>query len=101
MSHIDLFSTVLDFLGGSQFDKSDGTSLRRFIEQTSFNELYDEHNVVVEFDGRQVKKRFGKVSFNEPLGRRPSFMIRKGNFNLILPRSRNSTVLDMMYNLGE
>jgi len=98
-SHQDIFATVLDYLGGSEFDDSDGRSLRRYIEGTSYNSMYDEHTVVSEFDNR-VPKSSTSWSYwtHEEL---PNFMIRKGNFKLILPRKSVQPKLHMMYNLQD
>jgi Sulfatase len=96
VSHLDVHATILDYLGASQFDTGDGNSLRRFIEQTSYNQFYDERIVVVEDDGRHpvsAKKLAGN------LGDQPNFMIRKGQFKLTLPRKADSTVADMLFDL--
>jgi Sulfatase len=97
VSHIDLFATLLDYTYASKHDSSDGSSLRRFIEDQSFNERYDERTVMVEIDMRFPKN---KNKLNEGLGERPNFMIRKGNCKLLLPKNRNSDVIDMMYDLS-
>jgi len=52
VSHVDILSTILDYMGAASYDYSDGLSLRRFIEGTSFNQFYDETSVVVELDDR-------------------------------------------------
>jgi len=97
VSQIDLHSTILDYTGGSNFDTSDGQSLRRFIENTSFNQFYDETAVVAEIDDRWPK---GPFQLAGELGGIPNFMIRKDNWKLILPKKRNSKVVDMFYNLN-
>jgi Sulfatase len=96
VSHIDLFSTLLDYTYASEHDNSDGSSLRRFIEDRSYNEQYDERTVVVEID---MRFPVNKNKLNEGLGERPNFMIRRGNYKLLLPKSRDSEVIDMMYDL--
>lgn len=98
VSHLDVFSTILDYLGASEHDKSDGKSLRRFIQPQSnnFNQLYDEGTVVVELQKRTPNM---DGTLNGKLGAKPSFMIRKGGFKLILPRKADSKTLDALYNL--
>jgi Sulfatase len=96
-SHLDLFATILDYLGvPSELNGSDGQSLRRFIEGTSWNQWYDESTVVAELDRRIPDS---KDTFTGSLGDIPNFMIRKGNYKLIVPRKRDSPVRDMMYDL--
>jgi arylsulfatase A-like enzyme len=75
VSHLDLHATILDYLGAANLDKSDGTSLRRFIEGRSYNKDYDEAMVVVESDFRVPGK---STQFNRAFGKQPNFMIRKG-----------------------
>lgn len=121
VSNLDLFATVLDYMGASEFDHSDGHSLRRFIEETSTNEYYDESVVVAEHDDRNpilsssasynARKTlkdteiivYGsdnqKVRFSGQLAADPNFMVRHGDYKLILPKDRNSELLDMMFNL--
>lgn len=93
-SLLDLHSTILDYLEApAGLDTSDGNSLRRFIEATSFNEDYDETVVVSEYEynaDSHNKKTYGYL---------PAFMIRKGDFKLILPRIAKSPLPDMLYNL--
>jgi Sulfatase len=97
-SHLDLFATILDYLGvPSDLNRSDGQSLRRYIEGTSWNQLYDESTVVAELDRRIPGS---KNKFTGSLGDIPNFMIRKGNVKLIVPRKRDSPVRDMMYDLA-
>jgi len=97
VSQIDIFATLLDYLQASEYDDSDGKSLRRFIEKKSWNEFYDERTVVVELDNRFPIMNAN--AYDGDLGGIPNFMIRKGNYKLILPRRANSDVIDMMYNL--
>jgi hypothetical protein len=97
-SHLNLFATILDYLGvPSDLNRSDGHSLRRYIEGTSWNQLYDESTVVAELDRRIPDS---KNTFTGSLGDIPNFMIRKGNVKLIVPRKRDSPVRDMMYDLA-
>ena len=69
-------------------------SLRRFIDKMSYNKNVDEHVVVAELE--KVGKNINGVG-----GGVPNFMIRQGNFKLILPKDPDSSVLDMMYNLKQ
>lgn len=96
VSHMDVTSTILDYLGWGGLDRSDGTSLRRYIDKTSFNWLYDERTVVVEIDTQIPKNNH---AFRGKFGTIPNLCLRKGNFKLMLPRSSRSDVLDMMYDL--
>lgn len=96
VSHLDLFATVLDYAGTNCTNKSDGKSLRRFIDHQSFNQQYDERVVVIEWDTRYP---LSNKMLTGKLGDAPNFMIRKGNYKLLLPRKRDSPVLDMLYNL--
>ena len=52
VSHIDILATIMDYLSEPYIYKSDGTSLRRFIERTSFNRDYNEGTVVSELGKR-------------------------------------------------
>lgn len=97
VSHLDLHATILDYFGAEKYDNSDGTSLRRFIENKSYNKYYDERIVVSEVDERVPIS--GKA-FDKELGTIPNFMIRKGNWKLMISKLRDSPVPDMMYNLG-
>ena len=86
----------MDYLGLTYLDKSDGTSLRRFIEKTNYNEESDNEVVVGERDARYPKKD----GLTKKLGKEVNFMIRKGDYKLMLPKKANSPLLDMMYDLG-
>jgi len=96
VSHVDLFATILDYTGASDFDRSDGSTLRRFIEHSSFNQFYDEATVVAELDDRWPT---GSYRLSGDLGDIPNFMIRKDHWKLMLPKKRGSKVLDQLYNL--
>ena len=96
VGHLDVFATILDYLGQVKHDNSDGSSLRPSIEQTSYNEHYDEDVVVSEWDFRQQLVD-GKLSSR--IDERPALMIRKGDWKLMTHRLANSEKLDMMYNL--
>lgn len=96
VSTMDIHATILDYLGAPELDRSDGTSLRRHIERTAYNEEYDEHTVVVEWYSRMP---LNETTLSSHIGVAPSFMIRKGPYKLIVPRSRNSPLPDMFYDL--
>jgi arylsulfatase A-like enzyme len=72
VSQLDLYSTILDYLGA---EEADGTSVRRFIRNRSSNSEFDERAVVVELD-----ERFPVTGqqFSMPIGEIPNYMIRKG-----------------------
>lgn len=91
VSHMDIMATILDYVRAKKLDKSDGRTLRRFIDGTSHNKFYDERHVVVEIDGR-VPAGGGKLS--RKLGSRPNYMIRKGTWKLMLPKKRDSKVIE-------
>lgn len=99
VSHLDVFSTVLDYLNASEHDHSDGTSLRRYIEGSADNEWYDNHVVVVERDER-YPSRNGSMLSGE-LGRSPNFMVRHGHYKLIMTKLRHSPTLDMLFDLAK
>lgn len=96
VGHIDVFATIMDYVGASQFDNSDGMSLRRYIDQTCINLNFDESVVVSELDERNPLPN-GKLSGR--LGSAPNFLVRKGNYKLMITKLADSTNIDMMYNL--
>lgn len=95
-SHMDIFASILDYTGASQHDRSDGRSLRRYIDRTYFNQNYDDRVVVSEMDKRVP---ISNQEFSRTLGDEPNLMIRKGDYVLIIPKKADSEVIDMMYNL--
>lgn len=89
----------MDYVGAPpQVARNDGRSLRRFIDNTSWNKLYDERVVVVESDKRIP---MNSQKYSAETGDSPSFSVRKGNWKLIVPKLRDSKVPDMMYNLQD
>lgn len=88
VSHIDLFATIMDYTGASTLHRSDGTSLRRYIEKRSWNERYDERVAVVELDKRIP---INDNKFSGRLGDIPNLMIRSGNYKLALPKNAESS----------
>jgi arylsulfatase A-like enzyme len=98
VSQLDLFSTILDYLGApSSLDRSDGSSLRRHIENTSYNKWYDESVVVAEDDNR-IPRTATKMTKADKY---PSIAIRRGKYKLITFQSAESTSIDMLYNLEQ
>ena len=81
-SLIDLFPTILDYLGLPE-QKSDGKSLRGLIEGT--DDDYGEY-VVTEWDFRGDGE--------------PNYMIVKDGWKLMIPYTIKSTVLNAMYDLN-
>ena len=83
VSLVDLFATILDYLKIEE-QPSDGTSLRDLIEDSN-----TEHGkyVVTEWDYR------GPIS--------PNYMIVKDGWKLLIPYTKNSKVINAMYNLNE
>jgi arylsulfatase A-like enzyme len=83
ISLVDLFPTILDYLR-LQEHPSDGKSLRGLIERTD-----PEHGkyVVTEWDYRG--------------DREPNYMIVKKGWKLIVPYSKDSKVINAMYNLHD
>ena len=84
VSNVDLFSTILDYLDIEKQYDSDGLSLRDLIEGKE-----TEHGkyVVTEWDYR------GPVS--------PNYMVVKDGWKLMIPYTKESTVINAMYNLNE
>jgi arylsulfatase A-like enzyme len=99
VSHLDVFATILDYVGASDVDNSDGTSLRAFIEATSYNQHFDEDLVVAEWDYRKPLLRNHKI-LDRRMDERPSLMIRKGEFKLMTQKLASSSKIDMMYDLS-
>jgi len=83
VSNVDLFSTILDYLDVEEHS-SDGSSLRDLIDNKKTD--HGEY-VVTEWDYR------GPVS--------PNYMIVKDGWKLIIPYTKESTVINALYNLNE
>lgn len=84
----DIFSTIMDYLGVSQHDLSDGRSLRRHIDVNDYNRDFDDGVVVVDIE--KVDK-----NINGKPDTIPNFLVRHKNWKLILPKVAKSNVLDM------
>lgn len=97
-SHLDVFATILDYVGAPELDNSDGQSLRPMIEHKEISHTYDQDVVVGEWDFR---KPLGDSSedLDRAIDDRPSYLIRKGSFKLMIQKLASSTELDMMFNL--
>ncbi|MCJ8328738.1 MAG: hypothetical protein MJH11_01965, partial [Lentisphaeria bacterium] len=95
---MDIFATILDYLGASSLNRSDSKSLRRHIEGLNWNENYDDDAVITEWDFREPPKN-PKKKLTRKLGSETNFMIRKGNYKLMLTKHANSNKLDMMYDI--
>lgn len=97
VSHIDVYATILDYLGITG-DNSDGTSLRRFIENTSFNKEYDERVVVSEWDFRRPKGP-GPKKLDRYLGAETNFMVLSGSHKFLTTKLSEASRMDMLYDL--
>ncbi|GKZ00527.1 hypothetical protein MPSEU_001005100 [Mayamaea pseudoterrestris] len=86
-NHIDLVSTILDYMDGKEHDTSDGNSLRRLMEHRSYNENYDENVAISE-----------EIT---PNNKRPSYMIRKDDFKLMIANNPTAPTMDMFVFLKE
>ncbi|MFC1762960.1 sulfatase-like hydrolase/transferase [Planctomycetota bacterium] len=95
VSLLDVFGTLLDYSGAAEFDNGDGISLRRHIENTSFNETYDDEAIVAEWDYRTPVNN----ELDRSLGGVPSFLCRKGPWKLMISKKSDSSLFDMLYNL--
>jgi arylsulfatase A-like enzyme len=95
VSHLDLFATIMDYLKLERFDGSDGTSLRRFIEETNINENYDETAVVSEYDPRSP---ISNTTLSGD-GAQMALAMRHRNWKLMMPKLQSSSLPDMMFNL--
>jgi len=90
VSHLDVHSTILDYLEASGQYKSDGRSLRRLIEVTDKEDSF----VVTMWNATDS-------TWDGTPKREPAFMIRKGDWKLILPNQASLNVIDMLFNLRE
>jgi hypothetical protein len=96
VSHIDLHSTLLDYMQVSREYKSDGRSLRRHVEKRddmeedsyTVAEWSKPTNITIQSHG--FKKKFGIYE--------PGFMVRKGDWKLLMPPYMEGG-LDMLFNL--
>lgn len=82
VAHLDVFATIMDYLGYSSHDNSDGKSLRPAISGLNYGEDYDSEYAV-----------------SETIVGSPNFMIRHGNWKLWIARRKNVGFTDLLYNL--
>jgi arylsulfatase A-like enzyme len=110
VTHLDLFSTILDYSApdtsnaselllpsSASNNSSDGVSLRRYIDRTSYNQNYDERAVVVELDGRVP---LSATTMAGALGGGPNFLVRRGPYNLLITRKATGPAVDALWNLA-
>lgn len=97
VSHLDVYATIMDYIGAPEVDHSDGSSLRRFIEGST-NAEYDENVVVAEWDYRKPLLSNHQV-LDRRIDERPSLMIRKGMYKLMVQKKAESNEIDMMFDL--
>jgi len=94
---LDLFSTVLDYANASSYNNSHGTSMRRFVENKSYNKAYDESHIVTEWDFRDPNGS----SLTRSLGGEVNFHSKKGAYKLMMTKKASSSKIDMLYNIDE
>lgn len=83
VSNVDLFATIMDYLNVGNY-KSDGQSLRDLIEKKETNHgVY----VVTEWDYR------GPIQ--------PNYMIVKDGWKMMIPYTKDSKILNVLYNLND
>jgi Sulfatase len=112
VTHLDLFSTILDYSApdasnaselllpssaSNSSNSSDGASLRRYIDRTSYNQDYDERAVVVELDGRVP---LSATTMAGALGGGPNFLVRRGPYKLLITRKATGPAVDALWNLA-
>ncbi|KAG7358122.1 phosphonate monoester hydrolase [Nitzschia inconspicua] len=102
-SHLDIFATILDYAGGSEHDKSDGTSLRRFIEGGEINSDYEEDVVFAEWDYRKPINKNVEDAMDLIMDRqiddRPSFLVRHKQYKLMMQKVASTNQMDMMFDI--
>lgn len=88
VSNVDLHATITDYLGINTDQQNDSRSLRRYIERTHSGDDF----VVTEWNFTDSEHVIAP-------GSEPAFMIRKGDYKLIVPNLASSSVMDMAFNL--
>jgi arylsulfatase A-like enzyme len=81
VSQIDLYATIMDYLGAGQHD-SDGESLRRYIEGTS-----------------AAKDPFAVAEWNWRGPVQPNLMVRTHDWKYYIPNTADSSVMNVLYDL--
>lgn len=97
VSHLDVFATIMDYLNAGNLDKSDGQSLRRFIEDANYNRFWDDEAVVVEIEKAVPKDN--ELGMSKKLGEVPNYMVRSGPWKLSMTKLAQSKTLDQLFNL--
>jgi hypothetical protein len=100
VSHLDVFSTILDYASASDIDKSDGRSLRPFIEGREYNIDFDEDVVFSEWDFR-IPLIENQSKLDRKIDDRPCLLVRKGNYKLMMQKIASTNNLDMMFDLEQ
>ncbi|KAG7349089.1 sulfatase [Nitzschia inconspicua] len=102
VGHIDLLATILDFIGAAEMDHSDGSSLRPIIERNNdkVNHRFDQSVTFGEWDYRKVLGS-DPNKLDRRIDDRPSFMVVKGSYKLMMQKLSDSHEIDMMFNLIE
>ena len=90
VSHLDMFATILDYLGYSKLNKSDGNSLRPVIEGRNWKKYYDDDVAVSEVDLEDGDNNLGFY---------PNFMIRHGDWKLMMAKNAGSNTQDLLFDL--
>jgi hypothetical protein len=98
VSHLDVFSTILDYASASDIDRSDGRSLRPFIEGREYNIDFDEDVVFSEWDFR-IPLIDNHNIFDRRIDERPCLLVRKGNYKLMMQKIASTNSFDMMFDL--
>ncbi|GKY99138.1 hypothetical protein MPSEU_000869300 [Mayamaea pseudoterrestris] len=93
VAHLDVFSTIMDFLGVSHMDHSSGNSLRPAIFNTSYRRFSDDEYVIGEIDLAPEGNDGG-------LGKQPNFMVRHGHWKLMITKLAGGASEDMLFDLG-
>jgi hypothetical protein len=83
VGHIDVFATLMDYMGYSALDGSDGKSLRPAISSSGYRETYDDAVAVSEAGGAGLH-----------------FMVRHGTWKMFIATPASSTTQDMMFDVG-
>lgn len=84
VSNIDLYATILDYMGIENTQKTDSESLRCLIEGK---------------DNSKGKYLVTEWNFRGPV--EPNYMIIKDGWKLYIPYTKESTVKDALYNLNK
>jgi arylsulfatase A-like enzyme len=102
VGHIDLVATILDFVGAPEMDHSDGSSLRPMLQLDThrINQNFDQTATFAEWDFRKPNIQ-DLTELDRRIDDRPSFMVRKGPYKLMMQKLHESDELDMMFNLEE